>query len=69
MADETAFEGQCEQLEYEARYPWLVVYETAVVSRWASENAAWVAHDRALIQGLNPDKLAVVNVNHPTAGE
>jgi len=59
---ETAFEGQCEQLEYEARYPWVVTYETAIVSRWNSESAAWVAHDRAVIQGLDPNKLAVVRL-------
>jgi hypothetical protein len=59
---ETAFEGQCAILEYEGRYRWLVTYETAVMSRWASESAAWVAHDRAVISGLNPDNLAVVEV-------
>ena len=39
---------------------WLVTYETAVMSRWKTENGAWVAHDRAVMQGLNPDALAVV---------
>jgi len=60
----TAFDDQCETLEIEARerarYPWLVTYETAVMSRWKTESAAWVAHDRAVIRGLAPDKLAVV---------
>jgi hypothetical protein len=60
MWNETAFEGQCEQLEHEGRHRWLLCYETAVISCWASESAAWIAHDEAVIQGLDPDKLAVV---------
>ncbi len=41
---------------------WQVAYETAVVSRWETEDAAWLAHDVLVIRGLNPDKLAVVTV-------
>jgi hypothetical protein len=57
---ETAFEGQCELLRYEGDHPWLLTYETAIISRHVSERAAWVAHDSAVISGLNPDKLGVV---------
>jgi uncharacterized CHY-type Zn-finger protein len=41
-------------------HEWIVTYCTAEMSRWPSESAAWVAHDRAVIHGLNPDALAVV---------
>jgi hypothetical protein len=47
---------------YEAPREWLVCYQTAELSRWQTESAAWVAHDRAVIQGLNPDALAMVEV-------
>lgn len=39
---------------------WIVTYWTAALSRWPSESAAWIAHDVAVIRGLNPDALAVV---------
>ena len=38
---------------------WTVTYETAVISRHATEGEAWVAHDHAVLRGLDPDKLAV----------
>lgn len=39
---------------------WIITYCTAEMSRWPSESAAWIAHDVAVIHGLNPDALAVV---------
>lgn len=39
---------------------WIGTYCTAEMSRWPSESAAWIAHDSAVIHGLNPDALAVV---------
>lgn len=41
---------------------WSLSYETAIISWHATEDEAWIAHDRAVIQGLNPDKLAVIRI-------
>lgn len=35
-------------------------YQTATFSTHATEREAWIAHDTAVISGLNPDALAVV---------
>lgn len=48
------------RVKIENQYRWLLTYQTAVISRWPTEAGAWVAHDRAVLQGLNPDALAVV---------
>lgn len=36
-----------------------VFYQTATLSKHASERDAWIAHDIAVCTGLNPDALAV----------
>jgi len=47
---------------------WIITYCTAEMSRWPSESAAWVAHDHAVIHGLNPDALAVVETTARCGG-
>ncbi len=43
---------------------YLLTYETAKLSTHATEREAWIAHDTAVIRGLNPDALAVVDQAH-----
>ena len=37
---------------------WHLYYETAVIGTYETELEVWIAHDEAVIRGLNHDKLA-----------